>query len=78
VTSAAVRSLFDLLRFAAPLIVFRAGPALFRTRRFVESLLTDVVIALVRSGCRVSRHGPVSLASEGAGTEISETPVAVK
>ena len=40
-------SIFDLLTFAALLIVFRAGPDLFRTAWFVESLLTELVIALV-------------------------------
>ena len=42
-----VSSLFDFLTFAALLVVFRAGPALFRTGWFVESLLTELVIALV-------------------------------
>jgi P-type Mg2+ transporter len=43
----AVSSLFDFLTFGALLIVFRSGPALFRTGWFVESLLTELVIALV-------------------------------
>jgi Mg2+-importing ATPase len=43
----AVSSLFDFLTFGALLVVFRSGPALFRTGWFVESLLTELVIALV-------------------------------
>jgi Mg2+-importing ATPase len=40
-------SLFDFLTFASLIFVFRAQPALFRTGWFVESLLTELVIALV-------------------------------
>jgi Mg2+-importing ATPase len=40
-------SLFDLLTFGALLFVFRAPPQVFRTGWFVESLLTELVIALV-------------------------------
>ena len=40
-------SFFDLVTFVALLEVFRATPALFRTGWFVESLLTELVIALV-------------------------------
>jgi Mg2+-importing ATPase len=43
----AVSSLFDFLTFAALLVVFRAGPELFRTGWFVESLLTELVVAIV-------------------------------
>ena len=43
----AVSSVFDFLTFGALLVVFRAGPAVFRTGWFVESLLTELVIALV-------------------------------
>ena len=43
----AVSSLFDFLTFGVLLLVFRAGPELFRTGWFVESLLTELVIALV-------------------------------
>ena len=43
----AVSSVFDFLTFAALLVVFRAGPELFRTGWFVESLLTELVIAMV-------------------------------
>jgi Mg2+-importing ATPase len=41
-----VSSLFDAVTFAT-LLAFRATPALFRTGWFVESLLTELVIALV-------------------------------
>ncbi|HEU5170006.1 MAG TPA: magnesium-translocating P-type ATPase [Gemmatimonadales bacterium] len=40
-------SAFDLVTFGLLLGVFRAAPALFRTGWFVESLLTELVIALV-------------------------------
>ena len=43
----AVSSVFDFVTFAALLLVFHASPALFRTGWFVESLLTELVIALV-------------------------------
>ena len=47
VTFGLVSSAFDLLTFAALLLVFRAGEATFRTAWFVESLLTELVVALV-------------------------------
>ncbi len=40
-------SLFDFLTFAVLLGLFAAGPALFRTGWFVESLLTELAVALV-------------------------------
>jgi Mg2+-importing ATPase len=40
-------SVFDIMTFAMLLWGFRAGPALFRTSWFVESLWTELVIALV-------------------------------
>ncbi|HEX5215661.1 MAG TPA: magnesium-translocating P-type ATPase [Vicinamibacterales bacterium] len=40
-------SLFDLLMFGVLLGIFRAGPDVFRTGWFVESLLTELVVALV-------------------------------
>ena len=43
----AVSSIFDFLTFGALLLVFHAAPDLFRTGWFVESLLTELVIALV-------------------------------
>ena len=42
-----VSSLFDFLTFGALLYVFRTGEAEFQTAWFVESLLTELVIALV-------------------------------
>jgi Mg2+-importing ATPase len=42
-----VSSIFDFLTFATLLFVFRASPEEFRTGWFVESLLTELVIALV-------------------------------
>lgn len=42
-----VSSLFDVLTFAILLTLFHAGPEPFRTAWFVESLLTELVIALV-------------------------------
>jgi Mg2+-importing ATPase len=59
-------SAFDLLTFGVLLAVFRAGPELFRTGWFVESLLTELVIALVVRTRRPffrSRAGTVLLAS---------------
>jgi Mg2+-importing ATPase len=59
-------SAFDLLTFAVLLAIFRAGPELFRTGWFVESLLTELVIALVVRTQRPffeSRPGTVLLAS---------------
>jgi Mg2+-importing ATPase len=43
----AVSSVFDFLTFGALVVAFQAGPALFRTAWFVESLLTELVIAMV-------------------------------
>jgi Mg2+-importing ATPase len=43
----AISSLFDFVTFAALLGLFAAPPALFRTGWFVESLLTELVIAFV-------------------------------
>jgi Mg2+-importing ATPase len=59
-------SAFDLFTFGALLAVFHAGPELFRTGWFVESLLTELVIALVVRTRRPffrSRPGTVLLAS---------------
>lgn len=55
-----VSSLFDFLAFALLLFVFKAAPEEFRTGWFVESLLTELVIALVvrtRRLCIHSRPG---------------------
>ena len=43
----AVSSVFDLLTFAVLLLVFHATPEVFRTGWFVESLLTELTVALV-------------------------------
>ena len=43
----ALSSAFDFATFAVLLVVFRAGPDTFRTAWFVESLLTELAIALV-------------------------------
>ncbi len=42
-----VSSIFDFLTFGTLLILFRASPEEFRTGWFIESLLTELVIALV-------------------------------
>jgi Mg2+-importing ATPase len=42
-----VSSLFDFLTFGVLLYLFRASPEEFRTGWFIESLLTELVIALV-------------------------------
>ncbi len=55
-----VSSVFDFLSFGALLYVFHASPEEFRTGWFIESLLTELVIALVvrtRRLCLRSRPG---------------------
>ena len=42
-----VSSVFDLLTFAALLLVFRAGEATFQTTWFVVSLLTELGVLLI-------------------------------
>jgi Mg2+-importing ATPase len=42
-----VSSIFDFLTFGTLLLIFRASPVEFRTGWFIESLLTELVIALV-------------------------------
>jgi Mg2+-importing ATPase len=59
-------SSFDFLTFGVLLSAFRASPELFRTGWFLESLLTELVIALVVRTRRPffrSRPGTVLLAS---------------
>jgi Mg2+-importing ATPase len=59
-----VSSAFDLITFAVLRGLFGASPELFRTAWFVESLLTELVIALVvrtRRPFLSSRPGPVLL-----------------
>jgi Mg2+-importing ATPase len=55
-------SLFDAITFAVLLVVFRADVATFRTAWFVESLFTELVVALVmrtRRRCYESRPGRI-------------------
>jgi Mg2+-importing ATPase len=62
----AVSSAFDFLTFAALVRIFHASPELFRTSWFVESLLTELVVAVVirtRRPFYRSRPGTVLLAS---------------
>jgi Mg2+-importing ATPase len=59
-------SLFDFMTFAVLLRIFASPPALFRTGWFVESLLTELLIALVvrtRRPFLSSRPGKVLLIS---------------
>jgi len=42
-----VSSVFDFLTFGTLLFLFRASPEVFRTGWFIESLITELVIALV-------------------------------
>jgi Mg2+-importing ATPase len=56
---------FDVLTFVCLRVVFHAGPELFRTTWFVESLLTELLVALVvrtRKPFFTSRPGPLLLA----------------
>jgi Mg2+-importing ATPase len=53
-------SLFDFATFGVLLLVYRAAPVEFRTAWFIESLLTELAIALVvrtRRVCFRSRPG---------------------
>jgi Mg2+-importing ATPase len=62
-------SVFDLLTFAALLWLFQAAPEEFRTGWFIESLLTELVIALVvrtRRPFYRSRPGKLLLATTAA------------
>ncbi len=59
-------SLFDFLTFAALLLLFASGAELFRTGWFVESLLTELAVALVvrtRRPFHASRPGTLLLAT---------------
>jgi Mg2+-importing ATPase len=61
-----VSSIFDFMAFGVLLFLFRATPAEFRTGWFIESLLTELVIALVVRTRRVfyrSRPGSLLLVS---------------
>src|SRR5262245_17737015 len=46
-TFGALSSVFDFVTFAVLLVSFAAGAVLFRTGWFIESLLTELAIALV-------------------------------
>jgi Mg2+-importing ATPase len=62
----ALSSAFDFVTFGALLVIFRAGPETFRTGWFVESLLTELVVAIVirtRRPFYASRPGTLLLAS---------------
>ncbi len=59
-----VSSVFDLLTFAALLLVFQAGEATFQTAWFVVSLLTELGVVLVlrtRGPAWRSRPSPLLL-----------------
>jgi P-type Mg2+ transporter len=59
-------SIFDVLTFSALVVLFQATPEVFRTTWFVESLLTELVVALVMRTRRPffrSRPGRLLLAS---------------
>ncbi len=61
-----VSSVFDFLTFGTLLLLFRASPEVFRTGWFIESLITELVIALVVRTRHVffrSRPGTLLLAS---------------
>jgi P-type Mg2+ transporter len=61
-----VSSIFDFLTFGVLLFIFNASPEKFRTGWFIESLLTELVIALVVRTRRVffrSRPGTLLLVS---------------
>ena len=57
-----VSSIFDLLTFAALLLLFRAGEATFQTTWFVVSLLTELgVVLILRTRGAVRRSRPSAL-----------------
>ncbi|WP_199728696.1 magnesium-translocating P-type ATPase [Corallococcus sp. CA053C] len=67
-------AVFDFLTFGALLLLFHAGPALFRTGWFIESLLTELVVALVvrtRRPFYRSRPGTLLLVSTCAITALT-------
>ena len=71
-----VSSLFDFVTFGLLLWVFSASAELFRTGWFIESLLTELVIALVvrtRRPFYRSRPGRLLLASTAAVTVLTFT-----
>ena len=67
-------SAFDALTFVTLLVLFRAGPDLFRTGWFVESLLTELLVALVvrtRRPFTRSRPGRWLLVTTAAMTAVT-------
>ncbi|MEZ5294621.1 MAG: HAD-IC family P-type ATPase, partial [Vicinamibacterales bacterium] len=65
----AASAAFDVLTFAVLLTAFRAAPETFRTAWFVESLLTELAVALLmrtRRPCYRSRPGRALLVSTAA------------
>jgi Mg2+-importing ATPase len=57
-----VSSLFDAVTFGVLLLVFHAGPSLFQTAWFVESLLTELaVVAVMRTRNRLYKSRPSTL-----------------
>ncbi|MGB8253605.1 MAG: magnesium-translocating P-type ATPase [Anaerolineaceae bacterium] len=69
-----VSSIFDFLTFGALLFLFRASPEEFRTGWFIESLLTELVIALVVRTRHLffrSRPGTLLLVSTSVVTAIA-------
>jgi Mg2+-importing ATPase len=69
-----VSSVFDYLTFGLLLLLVRATPAVFRTAWFIESLLTELVIALVVRTRRPffrSRPGRWLLISTGLVTAVT-------
>jgi len=66
-----ISSVFDFVTFALLLVVFEAGVKIFRTGWFVESLLTEIAIALV---LRTSR--PLHRSGAGRWLAVSSAAVA--
>jgi Mg2+-importing ATPase len=69
-----VSSVFDFLTFGALLWLFQATPTEFRTGWFIESLLTELMVALVvrtRGPFWRSRPGHLLLASTAAVTALA-------
>jgi Mg2+-importing ATPase len=68
-------SFFDMLTFAVLLAVFQAPAVVFRTAWFVESLLTELVIALV-----VRTRRPLFMSQPGSlllGSTMALVPIAL-
>ena len=67
-----VSSIFDYLTFAFLLLVVQAAPPEFRTAWFIESLLTELVIALI-----VRSHQPFYRSRAGKWLTLSTLLVAI-